>query len=62
MVLVMDTATYRYPQTWVPLDRLYDAMGTKDSGADRMRSYVEVQGIAPDRRRRLSMALSRPLK
>lgn len=48
MVLVMDTAAYRYPQTWVPLDRLYDAMATKDSGSDRMRGYVEVQGIAQD--------------
>lgn len=44
MVLVMDTAAYKYPQTWVSLDRLYAAMATRDSASDRMRGYVEVQG------------------
>ncbi len=47
-VLVMDTASYRYPRTWVPLERLYDAMATSDSGSDATRGYVEVQGIARD--------------
>jgi hypothetical protein len=48
MVLVMDTAAYRYPPTWVPLELLYAAMATTDSESDRMRGYVEVQGAAPD--------------
>lgn len=44
MVLVMDTAAHRYPQTWVPLGRLHAAMATQDTGADRFRGYVEVEG------------------
>lgn len=31
MVLIMDTASYKYPKTWVPLPALYAAM--QDSGA-----------------------------
>lgn len=46
--LVMDTAAYRYPRTWVPLGQLYDAMATRDSGSDSTRGYVEVRGIARD--------------
>lgn len=45
MVLVMDTAAYKYPQTWVPLDRLHAAMATRDPASDRMRGYVEVRGL-----------------
>lgn len=48
MVLVMDTAAYRYPQTWVPLASLYDAMATKNSGSDQMRGYAEVRGLGPN--------------
>lgn len=41
-VLVMDTASYKYPPTWVPLSRLYEAMNTTDGASGRTRGYVEV--------------------
>jgi hypothetical protein len=43
-VLIMDTASYKYPPTWAPLTLLYEAMRTTDSSAGRMRGYVEVTG------------------
>jgi hypothetical protein len=48
MVLVMDTASYRYPQTWVPLEALVGAMATIDTESEAMRGYVEVTGLAGD--------------
>jgi hypothetical protein len=47
-VLIMDTATYSYPPTWVPLARLYAAMQTTDSSSGKLRGYVEVSGPASD--------------
>lgn len=41
-VLVMDTASYKYPRTWVPLAALYGAMNTVDSETGLTRGYVEV--------------------
>jgi len=41
-VLVMDTASYKYPPTWVPLEKLFDAMNTTDGSSGRTRGYVEV--------------------
>jgi glutathione-S-conjugate glycine hydrolase len=42
-VLVLDTANYKYPWTWVPLDQLWHAMrkGT-DSESNKSRGYVIV--------------------
>jgi hypothetical protein len=42
LVLVMDTASYHYPHSWVPLEGLYKAMATIDSSTGRMRRYLEV--------------------
>jgi hypothetical protein len=41
-LLVMDVATYRYPHTWVPLDKLWAAMDTVDSDSGRTRGYLLV--------------------
>ena len=41
-VLVMDTASNKYPPTWVPLALLVEAMRTADGASGRMRGYVEV--------------------
>lgn len=41
-VLIMDTANYKYPATWVPVDLLYAGMKTKDAGSGRTRGYLEV--------------------
>ena len=46
-VLVMDTASYKYPPTWVPLAKLYEAMNTTDSSSGRTRGYVEVSSAGP---------------
>ncbi len=46
-VLIMDTASYKYPPTWVPLPKLYEAMNTTDSSSGRARGYVEVTQASP---------------
>ncbi len=45
-VLIMDTASHRYPPTWVPLPLLVEAMKTVDGAFDLQRGYVEVRGGA----------------
>ena len=42
-MLILDTADYKYPYTWVPLASLYDAMQEKDSASGRARGLVEVR-------------------
>lgn len=42
MVLIMDTAAYKYPQTWVPVTKLYSAMNTLDTESQLNRGFVEV--------------------
>jgi hypothetical protein len=42
-VLIMDTADYKYPYTWVPLEALYAAMQEKDSSTERARGVLEVR-------------------
>jgi hypothetical protein len=42
-VLVMDTAAYKYPQTWVPVDSLFAAMQEVDGASGRSRGYMEVE-------------------
>ena len=46
-MLIMDTASYKYPPTWVPLPVLYQAMNTTDSDSGRLRGYVEVSVNRP---------------
>jgi len=41
-VLVMDTASNKYPPTWVPVALLVEAMRTADGASGKMRGYVEV--------------------
>jgi len=41
-VLIMDTASYKYPPTWVELPKLYEAMNTIDGASGKSRGYVEV--------------------
>lgn len=45
-VLIMDTADYKYPYTWVSLPALYDAMQEKDASSGRARGVVEVRAAA----------------
>lgn len=41
-VLIMDTATHKYPHTWVPVELLFAAMNTADPASGKMRGFVEV--------------------
>lgn len=42
-VLILDTASYKYPPTWVRVASLFAAMNTIDSETGRTRGYVEVR-------------------
>jgi hypothetical protein len=42
-VLILDTAGYKYPPTWVPVDGLFDAISTTDSSSGKTRGFVEVR-------------------
>jgi hypothetical protein len=42
-VLIMDTADYKYPHTWVPLEMLYAATQEKDLSTERARGLIEVR-------------------
>lgn len=42
-VLILDTASYKYPPTWVRVASLFTAMNTIDSETGRTRGYVEVR-------------------
>lgn len=42
-LLILDTADYKYPYTWVPLASLYEAMQEKDSASGRARGLLEVR-------------------
>jgi len=44
LVLIMDTASYNYPPTWVPLTKLYSAMAAIDPSSGKARGFVEVSG------------------
>ena len=41
-VLIMDTASNKYPPTWVPLELLFTAMRTVDSASGKMRGYIQI--------------------
>lgn len=42
-VLIMDTADYKYPYTWVPLKVLHAAVQEKDSSTELARGLLEVR-------------------
>jgi hypothetical protein len=42
-VLLLDTASYKYPAHWVSLERLYRAMDTVDPSAEQTRGWVIVR-------------------
>lgn len=39
-VLILDVAAYKYPYTWVPVAKLWDAMNTIDSESGQSRGYL----------------------
>lgn len=45
-VLILDTASYHYPHTWVPLSGLYDAMATVDRASGLHRGFVIVRQLS----------------
>ncbi|MFN2100252.1 phytochelatin synthase family protein [Altererythrobacter sp. MF3-039] len=42
-VLIMDTASYKYPHTWVPVTELHAAMATIDGETGKSRGWIEVR-------------------
>jgi hypothetical protein len=42
-VLILDTASYKYPHTWVPLEQLFAAMVEVDSASGKSRGYLAVR-------------------
>jgi hypothetical protein len=46
-VLVLDTATYKWPATWVKTSDLFGAMNTQDTSSGKSRGYVEVSARPP---------------
>ena len=46
-VLIMDTADYKYPFTWVPLPSLHAAMQERDASSGHARGAVEVRAEMP---------------
>lgn len=42
MVLILDTARFKYPPHWVPLRRLYQAMARVDSATGQPRGYLNI--------------------
>jgi hypothetical protein len=41
-VLILDTAGYKYPPTWVPMESLFAAMSTIDSASGKSRGFIEI--------------------
>lgn len=46
MALVLDTADYKYPPTWVPVEALFRAMATTDPDSGRSRGWIEVTNVS----------------
>ncbi|CAO3597817.1 unnamed protein product [Absidia cylindrospora] len=42
MVLVLDTARYKYPSYWCPIDTLYESMAPMDKSTGRPRGYFMI--------------------
>lgn len=47
-VLILDTASYRYPYTWAPLAALYAAMADIDPASGRPRGFAVVRQLSSD--------------
>jgi glutathione-S-conjugate glycine hydrolase len=43
MVLILDTANYKYPWTWVPVEDLWTAMAQVDKDSGQARGYVCIE-------------------
>lgn len=43
-VLILDVAANKYPYTWVPTQKLWDALNTADSASGRTRGFVLARG------------------
>ena len=41
-VLILDTAGYKYPPTWVTIESLFVAMSTVDSASGKTRGFLEI--------------------
>jgi hypothetical protein len=41
-VLILDTAAFKFPPTWVPLGAMFTAMNTVDSDGGRTRGWAEI--------------------
>ena len=42
MVLILDTARFKYPPHWVPLAQLYQAMAAVDSATGKARGFIRL--------------------
>lgn len=42
MVLILDTARFKYPPHWVPLAALYHAMSLEDPATGRPRGFIKL--------------------
>ena len=51
MLLVLDTARFKYPPWWVALEHLYDAMEATDADSGFSRGYFRVSPKIANRRR-----------
>ena len=47
-VLILDTAGYKYPPTWVPMASLFAAMSTVDSASGKSRGFIEISASSAE--------------
>ena len=47
-VLILDTASYKYPPTWVPMESLFAAMSTIDSACGKTRGFIEISASSAE--------------
>ncbi|CAG9467137.1 unnamed protein product [Pedinophyceae sp. YPF-701] len=47
LVLILDTARFKYPPHWVPLDELFRAMAPVDPATGRPRGYIVLEAKSP---------------
>lgn len=50
-VLILDTASHKYPPTWAPLNLVFDAMNTVDTASGKTRGFLEVAHPSDPRKR-----------
>lgn len=58
MVLILDTARFKYPPHWVPLAQLYQAMASVDAVTGKARGFIKL--AANDRLNSVMFTLSTP--